>query len=150
MSDKTEERVEIYTDGACSGNPGPGGWGVLLRWRGTEKELLGGDPETTNNRMEMQAVIEGLKSLKRRSKVAIYTDSQYVQRGMTEWLAGWKAKGFKVKGGGFRPNHDLWIELDEISQKHDVQWNWVKGHAGHVENERADELARRGITEMNL
>lgn len=148
MSDSNEQRVEMFTDGACSGNPGPGGWGVLLRWNGTEKELLGGEPETTNNRMEMLAVIEGLKALKRRSKVAIYTDSQYVQRGMTEWLAGWKAKGFKMKGGEMRPNHDLWIELDEISQKHDIRWHWVKGHAGHVENERADELARRGITEM--
>ncbi|MDA0241585.1 MAG: ribonuclease HI [Proteobacteria bacterium] len=148
MSDKNEQRVEMFTDGACSGNPGPGGWGVLLRWNGTEKELLGGEPKTTNNRMELQAVIEGLKALKRHSKVAIYTDSQYVQRGMTEWLAGWKAKGFKIKGGEMRPNHDLWIELDEISQKHDIQWHWVKGHAGHVENERADELARRGITEM--
>jgi len=142
---KTNETVEIYTDGACRGNPGPGGWGVILRWRGEERELSGGEPETTNNRMELQAVIEGLKALKRHSRVAIYTDSQYVQRGMNEWLEGWKQKDFKIKGGGKRPNHDLWRELDTLSQMHDVDWHWIRGHAGHPENERADELARSGI-----
>jgi len=137
--------VELYTDGACSGNPGPGGWGLILRWRDEEKELFGGEPETTNNRMELLAVIEGLKALKKPCNVTVYTDSQYVQKGMTEWLAGWKAKDFKVKGGGYRVNHDLWRELDALAGKHSVTWQWVKGHAGHPENERADALARQGV-----
>lgn len=138
------DHVELFTDGACSGNPGPGGWGAILRFNGHEKELSGGEPATTNNRMEMMAVIEGLKALTRPCRVAVYTDSTYVQKGMTEWLAGWKAKDFKVKGGGYRVNHELWRELDEMARKHDVSWHWVKGHAGHPENERADELARNG------
>jgi ribonuclease HI len=133
--------VELFTDGACSGNPGPGGWGAILRWRDQEKELSGGDPATTNNRMELAAVIHGLEALKKRSHVVVYTDSQYVQRGMTEWLRGWKAKDFKMKGGGYRLNHDLWRTLDKLAQMHDVEWRWVRGHAGHVENERADKLA---------
>ena len=137
--------VELFTDGACSGNPGPGGWGVILRWRETERELFGGEPETTNNRMELLAVIEGLRTLKKPCHVAVYTDSQYVQKGMTQWLEGWKSKDYKIKGGGFRPNHDLWRALEALSEKHDVTWYWVKGHAGHVENERADALARKGI-----
>tara|TARA_E500000331_G_C17065919_1_gene630384 strand:+ start:194 stop:640 length:447 start_codon:yes stop_codon:yes gene_type:complete len=137
--------VELFTDGACSGNPGPGGWGVILRWRDTERELFGGEPATTNNRMELLAVIEGLRALKKPCRVAVYTDSQYVQKGMTQWLEGWKAKNFKVKGGGFRPNHDLWRALDALAATHDVAWHWVKGHAGHVENERADALARQGV-----
>ena len=111
---KKDSRVEIFTDGACSGNPGPGGWGAILRWRGEERELFGGNPSTTNNRMELTAVIEGLTALKKSSLVTIYTDSQYVQKGMTEWLLDWKAKGFKVKGGGYRINHDLWRELDAL------------------------------------
>ncbi len=139
--------VEMFTDGACSGNPGPGGWGVLLRWRGVEKEFFGSEAETTNNRMELMAVIEGLKALKKTSAVAIYTDSQYVQRGMTEWLAAWKAKDFRIKGGKMRPNHDLWRELDELAGKHKVSWHWIRGHSGHPENERADELAGRGARE---
>ena len=136
--------VELFTDGACSGNPGPGGWGVILRWRNTEKELFGGEPSTTNNRMELLAVIEGLRALKKPCRVAVYTDSQYVQKGMTQWLEGWKAKDFRVKGGGYRPNHDLWRVLDDLAAIHDIVWYWVKGHAGHVENERADALARQG------
>ena len=138
-------KVEIFTDGACSGNPGPGGWGVILRWRDKELELFGGDPSTTNNRMELMAVIEGLKALKKNSSVIVYTDSTYVQKGMSEWLKNWKAVDFKVKGGGFRVNHDLWRELDVLSQSHKIDWLWVKGHAGHPENERADALARQGV-----
>ena len=138
-------KVEIFTDGACSGNPGPGGWGVILRWRDKELELFGGDPSTTNNRMELMAVIEGLKALKKNSSVIVYTDSTYVQKGMSEWLKKWKAVDFRVKGGGFRVNHDLWRELDVLSQSHKIDWLWVKGHAGHPENERADALARQGV-----
>jgi ribonuclease HI len=133
--------VEIYTDGACSGNPGPGGWGTILRWRGTERELSGGEPDTTNNRMELEAAIQGLKALTKPSDVIVFTDSQYVQKGMSQWLAGWKAKDFKVKGGGLRPNHDQWRELDTLASGHRVQWRWVKAHAGHPENERVDKLA---------
>ncbi len=145
MVETDKDTVDLFTDGACSGNPGPGGWGAILRWRGQERELFGGEAETTNNRMEMAAVIKGLGALKKSCNVTVYTDSQYVQKGMSQWLAGWKAKDFKIKGGGMRPNHDLWRELDAISQKHTIEWRWVKGHAGHAENERADELARRGI-----
>ncbi len=136
--------VQLFTDGACSGNPGPGGWGVILRWRDTERELFGGEPSTTNNRMELLAVIEGLRALKKPCRVDVYTDSQYVQKGMTQWLEGWKKKDFKVKGGGHRPNHDLWRALDALAVTHDVAWHWVRGHAGHAENERADALARQG------
>jgi len=145
---KKDSRVEIFTDGACSGNPGPGGWGVILRWRGEERELFGGTPSTTNNRMELMAVIEGLTALKKSSLVTIYTDSQYVQKGMTEWLLDWKAKGFKVKGGGYRINHDLWRELDVLSQAHKIDCQWIRGHAGHPENERADALARQGVKKV--
>ena len=142
--------VELFTDGACSGNPGPGGWGVILRWRNTEKELFGGEPSTTNNRMELLAVIEGLRALKKPCRVAVYTDSQYVQKGMTQWLEGWKARDFRVKGGGYRPNHDLWRVLDDLAATHDIVWYWVKGHAGHVENERADALARQGADAVRM
>ena len=145
---KKDSRVEIFTDGACSGNPGPGGWGAILRWRGEERELFGGNPSTTNNRMELTAVIEGLTALKKSSLVTIYTDSQYVQKGMTEWLLDWKAKGFKVKGGGYRINHDLWRELDALSQAHKIDCQWIRGHAGHPENERADALARQGVKKV--
>ena len=137
--------IELFTDGACSGNPGPGGWGAILRWREEEKELYGGEENTTNNRMEALAVINGLKALKKPSTVTVYTDSTYIQKGMTQWLEGWKIKNFKIKGGGFRTNHDLWRELDTLNQKHKINWQWVKGHAGHPENERADELARQGV-----
>jgi ribonuclease HI len=137
----SDNSVELFTDGACSGNPGPGGWGAILRWRGQERELSGGDPATTNNRMELEAVIQGLEALKKPTHVIVYTDSQYVQRGMTEWLKGWKAKDFKIKGGGYRPNHDLWRKLDLLAKTHDIEWCWVRGHSGHPENERADKLA---------
>ena len=140
-----KNKVDIYSDGACSGNPGPGGWGVLLRWNGIERELYGGEQNTTNNRMEVQAVIEGLKALKKTSLVAVYTDSTYVQKTMTQWLEGWKIKDYKIKGGKYRVNHDLWRELDALNQKHTIDWCWVKGHAGHPENERADALARKGV-----
>lgn len=135
------KHVEIYTDGACSGNPGPGGWGTILRWNGHEKELHGGERETTNNRMELMAVIKGLEALSRRCQVDLYTDSQYVQKGVTEWMAGWKRKGWpeRIK------NQDLWQTLDALLAKHDVRMHWVRGHDGHPENERADALARAGV-----
>ncbi len=145
MSIDEKNYIELFTDGACSGNPGPGGWGAILRWRGQEKELYGGEENTTNNRMEALAVINGLKALKKPSTVTVYTDSTYIQKGMTQWLEGWKIKNFKIKGGGFRTNHDLWRELDSLNQKHKINWQWVKGHAGHPGNERADELARQGV-----
>lgn len=137
--------VEIFTDGACSGNPGPGGWGALLRYRGHEREIFGGEPDTTNNRMELRAVIEALIALKRPSRIALYTDSQYVQKGVTEWLAGWKANGWKTAAKKPVKNRDLWESLDAALNRHSVQWHWVKGHAGHPENERADALARAGM-----
>jgi len=133
--------IELYTDGACSGNPGPGGWGALLRWNGHEKELSGGADETTNNRMEMQAVIEGLKAIKKPSAVHVYTDSKYVLQGVTEWLEGWKAKGWKTAGKKPVKNQDLWQELDSLIRVHQVEFTWVKGHSGHEENERVDKLA---------
>lgn len=137
--------VELYTDGACSGNPGPGGWGCILRFKGTEKELSGGEPATTNNRMEMKAVIAGLEALKRSCTVAVYTDSQYVQKGISEWIWGWKKRGWKTADNKPVKNADLWQELDALARNHKVTWHWVKGHAGHPENERADELARQGL-----
>lgn len=137
--------VSIWTDGACSGNPGPGGWGVLLRFGTHEKELFGGYPDTTNNRMEMMAVIEGLKALKQTCSVHIFTDSTYVLKGMTEWIHGWRKRGWKTAAGKPVKNTDLWLELEAAIGDHTVEWTWVKGHAGHVENERADELARRGV-----
>jgi ribonuclease HI len=140
-----EPVVDIYTDGACSGNPGPGGWGAILRHNEHEKELFGYDPATTNNRMEMTAVIEALRSLKRPTPVRVHTDSQYVQKGMTEWIHGWKRRGWKTAGKDPVKNEDLWRALDGLAAGHQVEWLWVKGHAGHPENERADELARRGI-----
>ncbi|MCB1650559.1 MAG: ribonuclease HI [Alphaproteobacteria bacterium] len=139
------KKIAIYTDGACSGNPGPGGWGAILRWNGHEKELNGGEKETTNNRMEMMAVIKSLEALKRASQVDLYTDSKYVMQGMTEWLEGWKAKGWRTAAKKPVKNVDLWQQIDILVAKHDVKFHWVKGHAGHPENERADELARAGI-----
>ena len=139
------ERIEIFTDGACSGNPGPGGWGVLLKWRGHEKELFGGDRDTTNNRMELTAAIRALEALKRRSAVDLYTDSQYVRRGILEWLPKWRANGWRTADRKPVKNEDLWRELDRLAGLHDVSWHWVKGHAGHAENERVDALARAGI-----
>ena len=143
MTEEPSSTVELYTDGACLGNPGPGGWAALLRFNGTEKELSGCDPDTTNNRMEMQAVIEGLKALSRPSTVTVYTDSQYVQKGITEWINGWKAKGWKTAAKKPVKNVDLWLELDKTQERHSVTWQWVKGHAGHPENERVDDLARQ-------
>ncbi len=139
--------VQIFTDGACSGNPGPGGWGAILRWRGTEKELKGGEPETTNNRMELMAAIQALESLKRGVRVELYTDSTYVQKGITEWIHAWKARGWRTSAKKPVKNEDLWRRLDEAMGDHDISWHWVKGHAGHPENERADELARSGLME---
>lgn len=141
----SEKIIEIYTDGACSGNPGPGGWGALLRWNGHEKELCGGEAETTNNRMEMMAVIKALEALKGSSRVALYTDSKYVMQGITEWLEGWKARGWKTASKKPVKNVDLWQEIDVAIARHDITFHWVKGHDGHPENERADELARKGI-----
>ena len=142
-----ESTVELYTDGACSGNPGPGGWGCILRFKGVEKELYGGENPTTNNRMEMMAVLSGLNALTRPCAVAVYTDSEYVKKGMTEWLRGWKARGWKTADKKPVKNDDLWKALDEAAGRHRVTWHWVRGHNGHPENERADELARRGSKE---
>lgn len=139
------DRVEIFTDGACSGNPGPGGWGAILRYKGTEKEIFGGDPETTNNRMEMMAAISALEALKRPSHVDLTTDSSYVKDGITKWIHGWKKRGWKTADKKPVKNMDLWQRLEQALERHDVQWHWVKGHAGHAENERADELARQGV-----
>ena len=140
----TPEKIELYTDGACSGNPGPGGWGCILRYKGTEKELCGGEPDTTNNRMEMKAVISGLAALKRPCTVEVYTDSQYVQKGISEWIWGWKKRGWKTADNKPVKNADLWQELDALAKNHKISWHWVKGHAGDPGNERADELANRG------
>jgi len=141
----SEDTVDIFTDGACSGNPGPGGWGTILRAGTTEKEMWGGEPQTTNNRMEMMAVIRGLAALKRPVSVRVYTDSQYVQKGISEWIHGWKKRGWKTADKQPVKNEDLWRRLDELATLHAIEWLWVKGHAGHPENERADALARKGV-----
>ncbi|MCK0068822.1 ribonuclease HI [Kordiimonas laminariae] len=140
-----DQIVLIYTDGACSGNPGPGGWGALLIYGENEKEITGGEFNTTNNRMELTAAIEALRLLKRRCKVELYTDSTYVRDGITKWIDGWKAKGWKTAAKKPVKNEDLWRALDETSNQHDIVWKWVKGHAGHPENERADALANQGM-----
>ena len=137
--------VEIYTDGACSGNPGPGGWGALLRWRDREREISGGEGETTNNRMELMAAIQALEALNRPSRVRLYTDSKYVKDGITSWIHNWKKKGWKTSKRKPVKNVDLWQRLDAALGRHEVDWLWVPGHAGHKDNERADALARRGI-----
>lgn len=134
--------VQIYTDGACSPNPGPGGWGAILRSGTHEREISGADPSTTNNRMELTAAIRALQSLKRPCRVEIFTDSEYLQRGITEWLPGWVRRGWKRSGGALA-NVELWQELAEAMKPHSIQWRWIKGHAGHAENERADGLARK-------
>jgi ribonuclease HI len=145
---ETNTHVEAFTDGACSGNPGPGGWGAILRWRGQERELHGGEPATTNNRMELMAAIMALETLKRPMQVDLYTDSQYVRQGITEWLRKWKKNGWKTADKKPVKNAELWVRLDDAASRHQVNWHWVKGHAGHPENERADELARLGIVEI--
>jgi ribonuclease HI len=140
--------VVIYTDGACKGNPGPGGWGVVLRYGDVQKTLHGGERETTNNRMELQAAIEGLKALKRACNVDLYTDSQYVRKGITEWMNGWKRNGWKTAAKKPVKNAELWRELDEQVARHSINWHWVKGHAGNPGNELADELANLGVEEL--
>jgi ribonuclease HI len=140
--------ISIYTDGACSGNPGPGGWGAILKWSGHEKELKGADPHTTNNRMELMAAISALEALKRPCTVDLHTDSQYLRNGIMQWIHGWKRNGWRTADKKPVKNVDLWQRLDAAIARHDVRWHWVKGHAGHDMNERADELARAAITEM--
>ncbi len=140
--------VDIYTDGACSGNPGPGGWGAILRYNGIEKELSGGDPGTTNNRMEMMAAIAALEALKRPARVRLHTDSIYLKDGITKWIHAWKARGWKTASKKPVKNQDLWQRLEAALVPHQVTWFWVKGHAGHAENERADELARTAIDRL--
>lgn len=144
----SSNKVQIYTDGACRGNPGPGGWGVLLKLGEHEKELWGGEADTTNNRMELQAAIEGLRALTKPSSVTLTTDSQYVRKGITQWISNWKARGWQTSNKAPVKNQDLWRQLDELAQLHTVDWCWVKGHSGHVENERVDALANKGIDEL--
>ena len=142
------DEVEIFTDGACKGNPGPGGWGAILRAKGKEKELYGGEPDTTNNRMELTAAIMALEALTRPCKVDLTTDSQYVRQGITQWITNWKRRGWKTANKGPVKNDDLWKRLDAAAAVHQVEWHWVRGHTGHAENERADRLANRGIEEL--
>ena len=143
-------QVEIFTDGACRGNPGVGGWGALLRWGDKQKHLKGAEAETTNNRMELTAAIEALKALSCACTVDLTTDSQYVRKGITEWIHNWKRRGWLTAGKKPVKNADLWQQLDELAQEHDVTWHWVKGHSGHPENELADELANLAIDEMEV
>ncbi len=140
--------IEAFTDGACRGNPGPGGWGVLLRFNGHEKRLFGGEVETTNNRMELMAVIQALESLNRECKVKVTSDSQYVLKGINEWMVNWKKRGWKTAAKKPVKNVDLWQRLDKARESHDIEWAWIKGHSGHIENEIADELANQGIDEL--
>ena len=142
--------IQIFTDGACRGNPGPGGWGVILRSGSHEKELFGGEQSTTNNRMELRAAIEGLAALKRSSRVTVTTDSQYVRQGITQWIEGWKRNRWRTSAKKPVKNQDLWQLLDELTSRHEVTWEWVKGHSGHPDNERADALANRGIDELSV
>ena len=144
----SETAVTIYTDGGCHGNPGPGGWGAILIYKGRERELFGGEPNTTNNRMELTAAIAALETLKWGCSVDLHTDSQYLRNGITEWIGGWKAKGWKTAQNKPVKNADLWQRLDAARQRHQVRWHWVRGHAGHPENERADKLAQRAIAEQ--
>ncbi|WP_428603576.1 ribonuclease HI [Sedimenticola sp.] len=144
------ERVEIFTDGACKGNPGPGGWGAVMRYKGKERHLYGGVPDTTNNRMELMAVISALEALTRSVPVRVTTDSKYVQHGITEWIKNWKRNGWKTAAKKPVKNSDLWQRLDQLVAQHDVQWSWVKGHNGHPENELADSLANKGVEELGV
>lgn len=141
--------VEAFTDGACRGNPGPGGWGVLLRFKDHEKRLYGGEAETTNNRMELMAVIKALESLNQQCKVKLTSDSQYVLKGINEWMANWKKRGWKTSARKPVKNVDLWQRLDKARESHEIEWVWVKGHSGHIENEIADELANQGVNELS-
>ena len=143
-----DKTVSLYTDGACKGNPGKGGWGVLMRYGNHEKELFGGEAHTTNNRMELTAIIQGLAALKRPCAVVIYTDSQYVKNGMEKWIHGWKKNGWKTASKQPVKNEDLWQQLDRLAAQHQIQWQWVRGHAGHAENERADALANQGVASV--
>ncbi len=140
--------IKIYTDGACSGNPGPGGWGALMLYRGHEKEIKGGNPATTNNRMEMMAAIQALKTLKKPSEVVLYTDSIYLRDGVTKWLANWRRNGWRTAAKKPVKNQDLWQDLDDAMSPHEIDWRWVKGHAGDPGNERADELAHQGLQSL--
>lgn len=142
------KRIEIFTDGACRGNPGPGGWGALLRYGSNERELYGGEPATTNNRMELTAAIRALAALRESCRVDLYTDSQYVRSGITEWMKNWKKRGWRTADRKPVKNADLWQALDAEAARHEVHWHWVRGHSGHAENERADQLANRGIDEL--
>ena len=148
MTSSGKKVVEIFTDGACSGNPGPGGWGAILRYGGVDKELNGGEPATTNNRMEMMAAIMAIEAVKRPCEIHLHTDSEYLRQGITTWIHSWKARGWKTADKKPEKNVDLWQRLERAIETHDVHWHWVKGHSGHVENERADELARLAIRHM--
>ena len=147
-SETEGKTINVYTDGACKGNPGPGGWGAVLEFDGKEREMYGGEPATTNNRMELTAVIEALSALTRPCRVVLHTDSQYVQKGITEWITGWKARGWKTAAKEPVKNVDLWRKLDEVVRGHEIRWVWVKGHAGHDGNERADALANKGVAAL--
>ena len=142
------QSVEVFTDGACRGNPGPGGWGALLRYNGHEKELLGAERETTNNRMELMAAIMALETMTRPCKITVTTDSEYVRKGITEWLANWKRRGWKTADRKPVKNRDLWERLEAATHRHEIHWKWIKGHSGHAENERADQLASRAIDQL--
>ncbi len=142
------EKIVIYTDGACKGNPGVGGWGAFLSYQGKQKEMCGGELNTTNNRMELMAAIEALNSLKRECEVELFTDSQYVKNGINEWMANWKKRGWKTAAKKAVKNQDLWMALDEAVQQHNVEWKWVKGHSGDIGNDKADDLANQGVDEM--
>ena len=145
MAERDDDAVEVFTDGSCLGNPGPGGWGAILRYRGHERELSGAEDATTNNRMEMTAAIAALEALKRPSRVRLYTDSAYLRDGITRWIHAWKAKGWKTSDKKPVKNVDLWQRLEKALARHEVEWHWVRGHAGHAENERADALARQAL-----
>ncbi|MDR9467755.1 ribonuclease HI [Marinospirillum sp.] len=149
MSEK-QQQVVIYTDGACKGNPGPGGWGAWLCYGSQEKSLWGGENPTTNNRMELLAAIKALEALKRSCKVELHTDSQYLRQGITQWLPNWKRKNWKTAGGSAVKNKDLWMRLDEQAARHEIDWRWVKGHSGDLGNEKADELANKGVTDPEM
>jgi ribonuclease HI len=148
MTSSPRKTIEIYTDGACSGNPGPGGWGAILRFQGKEREISGGQRNTTNNQMELLAAIEALKALKEECSIDLYTDSQYLRQGITQWVHSWKRNGWKTADKKPVKNQPLWVELDELTQRHTIRWHWLKGHAGHPENERCDELARNEIARL--